>query len=592
MKQTIYDKVRKMAKGFLPFYLFALLPLFSSCVDTLILPDNKTVDEDYWQTKGDVQTLVTAAYAQLRDEVAMRNMVVWGDFRSDELVVNPSLPVSAKYKVALSQLYTYNVETENEFTKWYPFYSCINYCNLVLEKAENVIKVDPNYMQGDFDANKAQVLALRAFCYFYLTRVFHDIPVTPHAYLKSSDDLNAPQEAPATVLQMCIDDLEEASKYAIAGNVFNDYRDKGYFNQDGINALLADIYLWRASVNRDAADYEKCVEYCDKVIKAKKGAYESVPHKQRMGEDNSEKDYYLSNYDEMYADLFGRNGQNAEESIFELQFLNSTDSKGSINNTGLDQMYFRYKNATSDSYGYLKAAKVFGTTDGTGKGVWNNKDDQRLFEFIYNPNGDNVETFDVRKFVATQSAGTTKTVDASRETRTDFQQNWIFYRLTDVMLMKAEALVQLYNLGGKAEEDTRNEEAFAICKFVNDRSLSESDRSSLALKYSTYKDDMEGLVLKERARELCFEGKRWFDLMRYNYRHTANQADLTKKLTESYVTNSDAFFDLALRKYPAPSTMKAKMRDERYLYMPINQDEVEVNPALEQNPVYKSAAKY
>jgi hypothetical protein len=57
-----------MAKGFLPFYLFAFLPLFSSCVDTLILPDNKTVDEDYWQTKGDVQTLVAAAYAQLRDE--------------------------------------------------------------------------------------------------------------------------------------------------------------------------------------------------------------------------------------------------------------------------------------------------------------------------------------------------------------------------------------------------------------------------------------------------------------------------------------------------------------------------------------------
>jgi len=38
--------------------------------------------------------------------------------------------------------------------------------------------------------------------------------------------------------------------------------------------------------------------------------------------------------------------------------------------------------------------------------------------------------------------------------------------------------------------------------------------------------------------------------------------------------------------------MKAKMRDERYLYMPINQDEVELNTNLKQNPVYKSAAKY
>jgi hypothetical protein len=106
---------------------------------------------------------------------------------------------------------------------------------------------------------------------------------------------------------------------------------------------------------------------------------------------------------------------------------------------------------------------------------------------------------------------------------------------------------------------------------------------------------MEDLVLAERARELCFEGKRWFDLMRYNYRHTTTQADLTKLLSQegyAIVNNSDEFFNLALRKYTVPSAMKVKMRDERYLYMPINQDEVEINTNLKQNPVYKSAAKY
>jgi hypothetical protein len=49
---------------------------------------------------------------------------------------------------------------------------------------------------------------------------------------------------------------------------------------------------------------------------------------------------------------------------------------------------------------------------------------------------------------------------------------------------------------------------------------------------------------------------------------------------------------MALRKYAVPSAMKSKIRDERYLYMPINQDEVEINTNLVQNPVYKSAAKY
>ena len=571
---------------------YLLLPFFSlllsSCVDTVILPDNKTVDEDFWQKKSEVDAVVATAYAQLRDEAAIRNMIVWGDFRSDELVMTSTLPTGAAYRTALQQIYSFNIETENAFTSWYPFYSAINYCNLVLQKAEGVIAVDPDYMQGDYDANKAQMLALRAFCYFYLTRVFHDIPVTPGAYLNSSDDLNAPQVSPDSVLSMCINDLKEASKYAISGSTYGDWRDKGYLNQDGINAILADIYLWRASVNRSESDYEACVDYCDKVIAAKKEAYEQKPVRRRFADDDVKQDYYLSDYSNMYDDIFGQNGQNADESIFELQFRNSNAT-----NKGLDQMYFRYNNASANGYGYLKASSKFGSVDATGNGVWNNTVDQRLYEFVYDANSSSVEQFGVRKFVATTSAGVSNSADSKRDTRAAVYQNWVFYRLTDVMLMKAEALVQLYNLGGKAEGDTRNEDAFNICKFVNDRALSDANKTSYALKYSTYRDKMEELVLAERARELCFEGKRWFDLMRYNYRHTTTKADLTKKLTESYVTaNSNEFYELALRKYAVPTAMKAKIRDERYLYMPINQDEVELNSNLVQNPVYKSSSKY
>ena len=292
----------------------------------------------------------------------------------------------------------------------------------------------------------------------------------------------------------------------------------------------------------------------------------------------------------MYNDIFGQTGQNADESIFELQFRNSNAT-----NTGLDQMYYRYNNASSNSYGYLKAASIYGKVDATGNGVWNNSVDQRLYEYLYDAASASTEQFGVRKFVATTSAGTNNTADSKRDTRSAFYQNWIFYRLTDVMLMKAEALVQLYNLGGKADDDKRNEQAFAICQYVNSRSLSDANKTSYALKYSVYRDKMEELVLAERARELCFEGKRWFDLMRYNYRHTTTQASLKYKLSDdnySIVANSNAFYELALRKYAVPTAMKAKIRDERYLYMPINQDEVEINTSLKQNPVYKSSSKY
>ena len=567
--------------------IFASVAL-SSCVDTVILPDNKTVDDDFWQKKSEVEAVVATAYAQLRDPFAIRNMIVWGDFRSDELVLASSLPTSAAYRTALQQIYSLNIDTENSFTSWYPFYSAINYCNLVLEKAEDVITVDPDYMRGDYDANKAQMLALRAFCYFYLTKVFHDIPVTPGAYLNSSADLNAPQANPDSVLNMCINDLKEASKYAVAANTFGDWRDKGYLNQDGINAVLADIYLWRGSVNRDAADYEACVEYCNKVIAAKKEAYEQSPSRRRFGGDDEKQDYYLSSYSDMYSDLFGQAGQNADESIFELQFRLSNAA-----NSGLDQMYYRYNNASGNGNGYLKASKVYGSVDATGRGVWMNSVDQRLYEYVYDATG-TAEQYDVRKFVALSSAGTNNSAEGSPSSGRTFSmnRNWIFYRLTDVMLMKAEALVQLYELGGKADGDTRNEDAFNICKFINDRALSDANKTSYALKYTTYRDRMEELVMAERARELCFEGKRWFDLMRYNYRHTSQKADLKKTLSEGFVTNSDEFFELALRKYAVPTAMRSKIRDERYLYMPINQDEIEFNPNLVQNPVYKSSSKY
>ena len=568
-------------------YSYLLMGLaLSSCVDTVILPDNKIVDEDYWKKKSEVDAVVTTAYAQLCNQNVIRNMIVWGDFRSDELVMNAAIPSSNADKIALAQIFSMNIETSNTFTSWAPFYSAINYCNLVLQKAEGVIKEDPDYMQEDYNTTRSQVLALRAYCYFYLTRVFHDIPVTPAAYLNSSDDLNAPQAAPDSVLTMCINDLQEALNYAVPGDVYGDWRDKGFLNEDGINALLADIYLWRASVNRSASDYQACVDHCDNVIAAKKQAYEASAKKRPLhrGDDDVEQPYYLAEYDEMYESLFGLQGQNADESIFELQFKTSN-----TNNAGLNQMYYSYGGTTTN--GYLQASNVFGTVKSSGTGVWINGVDQRLIEYMYDANNDTYEQFGVRKFTGNYSVGSSAESNPSSHTNS-MTRNWIVYRLTDVMLMKAEALVQLYELGDKDEDDPRLNEAFELCKFVNDRALPDDYKSTNAIKASTYREKMEDLVLTERARELCFEGKRWFDLMRYNYRHTQTKADLTKKLTQGYVANSSEFFELALRKYPSPAAMRAKMRDERYLYMPINQDEIELNPNLQQNPVYKVTAKY
>jgi hypothetical protein len=75
------------------FFLFCLLGGFSSCVDTIILPDDKTVEEDFWQTKKQVQSMVNGAYTAMASDSVQRKLIIW-QCRSDELNVNTSLSIS------------------------------------------------------------------------------------------------------------------------------------------------------------------------------------------------------------------------------------------------------------------------------------------------------------------------------------------------------------------------------------------------------------------------------------------------------------------------------------------------------------------
>ncbi len=96
--------------------------------------------------------------------------------------------------------------------------------------------------------------------------------------------------------------------------------------------------------------------------------------------------------------------------------------------------------------------------------------------------------------------------------------NWIVYRYADVLLMKAEALSQL----------GRYSEALTIINQIRDRA--EVFPLNLPDSQVAYED----AILDERARELAFEGKRWFDLLRMGRRNNFARKD---KLIEIIVAN-------------------------------------------------------
>ena len=564
-----------------------------SCVDTNITPYGQTTEEDYWQKKSEVAQVVTQAYHAMASADVVNRMIVWGSFRSDELRLTNEVPAANHTRQALSEIKTANIETTNMFSSWSNFYSVINYCNLVIDMAKDVIDRDPDYTTGDCALDVAQMKALRSLCYFYLVRTFRDVPYITQSYRNSSQEMSIPQSAPSVVLEACIKDLEEAANdiYDAQNFALSNWRCRGYLNRDAVYAILADIYLWRASITLGSnasqaySDYEKCVEYANKVIDSKNEYHSSTIH---GGQTQDETNLYpaLADIDNYYQNLFVK--QNAEESIFELEFT--------ANNTALINMYYSYA-GTNYAYGFMQAPGLFGSIGSTNdQSVFIQSYDTRRKSVYYNTSSSD-ETYNVAKMISENiTGGDPSSYNRLRESGlTNFPHDWIIYRMTDVMLMKAEALTELADHEGSEE---KLQEAFDLVKAVNDRALFQGSGVK-PLDFANYNtvDAMESLVMGERLRELCFEGKRWFDLLRMNYRNNAKQGintnyDLILADQTNFIENDANMLNMMARTEEAANAVVSKMKTEPYLYMPISEDEIKLNGSLKQNPAYSSSSQF
>jgi hypothetical protein len=161
------------------------------------------------------------------------------------------------------------------------------------------------------------------------------------------------------------------------------------------------------------------------------------------------------------------------------------------------------------------------------------------------------------------------TSESSLDLRSDIRGNntaaWIFYRLTDMLLIKAEALVQR-NMEGDMDA------AFNMVNIVNKRANNLTQTLKLT-DYINSKNAMDNLVFDERRREFMFEGKRWYDLVRRS-RRDGNTNYLVAAVKSKYEQNANA--------------IAIKMADPNIIYFPYSKNEMKVNPLLEQNPAYRN----
>ncbi len=568
----------------------------TACNDFLtIYPTDRVVGEDFWKTKADVNQMVDGCYKSMIDYSVQERAIMWGAYRSDELD-----KLSDYNDNTLDNISAVNLLPTNRYNDWSAFYKVINNCNIVLNHAEAVMDEDPEFTLGDYQVVRAQMLALRSLCYFYLVRAFRDVPYTEHSYEEDSQAEPQPQSAPDIVLQHCLDDLLDARQYIMRSDAYGryDWRNWGYMTRDAIHALMADIYLWRASMTHSAADYQQAIVYSDSVINAKHAYYELY---KEYDVTETEKDiYHLEDGDRVLSTIFGTNSGNSHESILEWQYNGRDNSNKALEN-------YYYESGDDNNYrqtSILMASSLFNSVDpnantNQAKKFYLSANDYRYWNNVYEANNEEAEQMSVRKMVSTSDISNIKGLNVgesksnSRAFR-EFRQNWIVYRLTDVMLMKAEALVET----AKSDSDVVNlKQAFNLVQAVNKRSMQKTATDTLKFENFKSKEDFELLVLAERERELCFEGKRWWDLMRYCYRHMEGvDARQTLASQGAWPALYQPMLSMIVRKYSGEGgdAVSYKMKSEPYLYWPILESETKVNNLLNQNPVYiqeKSTSK-
>ena len=564
-------KVNKKYSSFVGVLLMLMVwqGVLSSCDDFLsIKPQNDIVLENYWTEEADVYSVLNSCYAQLESEDCIRRMVVWGELRSDNMTNGSGTPN------AITQILKENILETNNYTDWQCFYQCINRCNTVLYYAPRVNEIDPNFTDSELRATIAEATTLRALCYFYLIRTFRDVPYVTYP---SNDDSQVFQVA-ATPFDAVLDSLI-ADVEAVKDDAVRSYGEKSVENTSritrwGCYALLADLYLWKG-------DWQRCIECCDLVINQKIQEYEEeyeenpttmtteLYGKYPLISESSANSNYAGN---TYTEIFGAG--NSFEAIFELNFLNNQ----TVTNSAISGFY----GSSTTRTGQICAPTYLYSDAYAGLNDYFRKTDCRYLENMTEVNNKIYISKYVNQLVSFRTSTTTGAAPAvSASVRSSAYANWIIYRLTDVMLMRAEAEIELAGDVEEgavlSEEQTRHyRNAFscisAVWKRANNKRTATTD-TLVYDNYATSRSAMEDLVLDERQRELMFEGKRWYDLVRLSRREGDNTRMISKVLPK-FQENTSA--------------IRIKLSTQDILYWPYNREELKQNPYLQQNPAYET----
>lgn len=430
-------------------------------------PITSTYGAAFWTSQSGVEQASLAMYGQLRASLrADASYFINGDLASGVFI-----PAAGQWNYQTIKAsnnppfkFSYVPYLESSLLNWSRFYRVIAQANLILQ---NVPKMSASLFKSESVRNEyiAEALFIRAYTYFYMIRIWGD----PVFVSKTYDDVdygNIPpiaRTAEKTVLDSCIKDLKIAatSLNYTGGNTAKTVR----ANKGTVSALMAHIYAWKH-------DYANAHIACQDVIT--NGGYSIEP---------------MATYTNIWK------GQSSKENIFELAMqYNPSDPNFSGGGSWAEAQFGFFgtfvKDAVVDN---VKNQCWLSPDNGTVDWFYDVADARYNTIWTHVPaSGGDVAGYMLLKY--------TNFLYQKPDTKGNpyMNNNLVLFRLSDIILLDAEAMASTGNIEG----------ARAALKITEDR----AGVSTYLTPTSAY--DMLDEVVMERGRELFGEGHWYYDIIR------------------------------------------------------------------------------
>ncbi|MGM9510349.1 RagB/SusD family nutrient uptake outer membrane protein [Larkinella sp. GY13] len=431
-----------MKKNLLVFLL--LLVTATSCKDFLALtPEYQISDQTFYKNQNDFETALTGVYSTFRGLFNTSNVVYLADLTTDNTEIQWSSPSVNEMQLDQNAVVSTNTNIQ---AAWNTCLYTISRSNAIINRIDGV-----NFDQTTKDRIKGEAKFLRAYSYFYLVRLFGNVPLISQEFSSPAEVAAADLalKPAAQVYEVILADLTSAETLLPA--TLNSDRTKA--SRPTVKALLGKVYL-------TLKNYDLAATKLKEVIDAK--TYSLVPD---------------------YRTLFTNGNNNLAESIFEIEYV----AGRSMGN-----------NYSALFTPAITSMAIFpGNLQGSGR-IVPTLDLLRAYE-----TGDARKAISVNDSVLlingrkSYSRYGLKFVDFKAIDLSDGTITFTQLRYADVLLMYAEVL----------NEQGKTAEALPFINQVRTR-VKLPDLTGLT------QAGLRTAIEKERRVEFLFEGQRWFDLVR------------------------------------------------------------------------------